>query len=144
VCLITGGTEESTIPGRCVFTVEPRTLPEVTLERVEADVADLLQRSRSVDLRVTVTARTILHRPPNADTPRRRHREGTAGRSRPGTTVAPMSCWADSAFLAAAGIPTVLYGPEGDGAHADVEWVSRSGTSTTAAVLTRFAQDFCR
>jgi acetylornithine deacetylase len=55
-----------------------------------------------------------------------------------------MSYWADSAFLAAAGIPTVLYGPEGDGAHADVEWVSRSGTSTAADTLTRLARDFCR
>jgi acetylornithine deacetylase len=54
-----------------------------------------------------------------------------------------MSYWADSAFLAAAGISTVLYGPEGDGAHADVEWVSRSGTKTVAAVLTQLAQDFC-
>jgi len=62
----------------------------------------------------------------------------------PGTTVAGMSYWADAAFLAAADIPTVLYGPEGDGAHADVEWVSRSGTGTTAAVLTRLAADFCR
>jgi acetylornithine deacetylase len=62
----------------------------------------------------------------------------------PGTAVAPMSYWADSAFLAAAGIPTVLYGPEGDGAHADMEWVSCSSTSATAAMLTRLAQDFCR
>jgi acetylornithine deacetylase len=54
-----------------------------------------------------------------------------------------MSYWADSAFLAAVGIPTVLYGPEGDGAHADIEWVSRSGTSTASAVLTQLAQDFC-
>jgi acetylornithine deacetylase/succinyl-diaminopimelate desuccinylase-like protein len=61
----------------------------------------------------------------------------------PGTTVAPMSYWADSAFLSAAGIPTVLYGPEGEGAHADVEWVSRSGTSTATTVLTQLAQDFC-
>ncbi|MBV9792507.1 MAG: hypothetical protein JO016_01090 [Actinobacteria bacterium] len=43
----------------------------------------------------------------------------------------------------AAGIPTVLYGPEGEGAHADVEWVSRSGTRTAAAVLPRLARDFC-
>jgi acetylornithine deacetylase len=58
-------------------------------------------------------------------------------------TVAPMSYWADSAFLSTAGIPTVLYGPEGEGAHADIEWVSRSGTRTTTTVLTRLAQDFC-
>ena len=61
----------------------------------------------------------------------------------PGTTVAPMSYWADSAFLSAAGIPTVLYGPEGEGAHADIEWVSRSGTRTTTDVLTQLARDFC-
>jgi acetylornithine deacetylase len=61
----------------------------------------------------------------------------------PGTSVAPMSYWADSAFLAAAGIPTVLYGPEGEGAHADIEWVSRAGTTTATTVLTQLAQDFC-
>jgi hypothetical protein len=37
----------------------------------------------------------------------------------------------------------VLYGPEGDGADADIEWISRSGTSTASTVLTRLAQDFC-
>ena len=61
----------------------------------------------------------------------------------PGTAVAPMSYWADSAFLSTAGIPTVLYGPEGEGAHADIEWVSRSGTRTTTTALTQLAQDFC-
>lgn len=61
----------------------------------------------------------------------------------PATAVAPMSYWADSAFLSDAGIATVLYGPEGDGAHADVEWVSRSGTETAAAVRTDLARSFC-
>ncbi|MGB6579552.1 MAG: hypothetical protein WBF34_16700, partial [Streptosporangiaceae bacterium] len=60
-----------------------------------------------------------------------------------GTNIAPMSYWADSAFLAAAGVPTVLYGPEGEGAHADIEWVSRPGTSTATTVLTQLAQNFC-
>ena len=54
-----------------------------------------------------------------------------------------MSYWADSAFLAAAGIPTVLYGPEGEGAHADTEWVSRSGATTATTVLTQLARHFC-
>jgi acetylornithine deacetylase len=55
----------------------------------------------------------------------------------------PMSYWADSAFIAAVGIPTVLYGPDGDGAHADVEWVSLTGTATCARVLTTAATMFC-
>jgi acetylornithine deacetylase len=142
--LITGGTEESTIPDRCVFTVERRTLPEETLERVEADVADLLERCRPADARLTATARTLLHRPPmetSHDTP---IVDALLTAACPGTTLAPMSYWADSAFIAAKGIPTVLYGPEGEGAHADVEWVSRSGTTTAAQVLTQLAQEFCR
>ena len=43
--------------------------------------------------------------------------------------------WADAAFIAAAGIPTVLYGPGGEGAHAVEEWVSIADTETVARVL---------
>jgi len=141
--LISGGTEESTIPDRCVFTVERRTLPGETLERVEADIADLLERCRPADPRLTVTARTLLHRPPMETPPTAPIVQALVAAAGPGTTVAAMSYWADSAFLSAAGIPTVLYGPEGEGAHADNEWVSRCGTSTATTVLTQLAQHFC-
>ena len=141
--LITGGTEESTIPDRCVFTIERRTLPGETLERVEADIADLLERCRPADPRLNVCARTLLHRPPMETPASAPIVQALLAAAGPGTTVAPMSYWADSAFLSTAGIPTVLYGPEGEGAHADIEWVSRSGTRTTTDVLTRLAQDFC-
>ena len=141
--LISGGTEESTIPDRCVFTVERRTLPGESLERVEADVADLLLRCRPADPRLEITARTVLHRPPMETPPQAPIVEALLTAAGSATTVAPMSYWADSAFLAALGIPTVLYGPEGEGAHADVEWVSRSGTTTVSAVLTQVVQEFC-
>ena len=141
--LISGGTGESTIPDRCVFTVERRTLPGESLEHVEGDIADLIERCRPADPRLAVNARTILHRPPMETPPTAPIVRALVAAAGPGTSLAPMSYWADSAFLAAAGIPTVLYGPEGDGAHADIEWVSRSGTSTACAVLTRLARDFC-
>jgi len=141
--LISGGTGESTIPDRCVFTVERRTLPGETLERVEADIADLVERCRPADPRLTVNARTILHRPPMETPATAPIVQALVAAAGPGTSLAPMSYWADSAFLAAAGIPTVLYGPEGDGAHADIELISRSGTSTASTALTRLAQDFC-
>jgi acetylornithine deacetylase len=41
----------------------------------------------------------------------------------------------DSAFLAAAGIPTVIFGPDGAGAHADVEWVDLKSASRTVDAL---------
>jgi acetylornithine deacetylase len=141
--LISGGTGESTIPDRCAFTVERRTLPGETLEHLEADITGLIERCQPADPRITVSARTVLHRPPMETPPDAPIVQALLAAAGPGTTVAPMSYWADSAFLAAAGIPTVLYGPEGDGAHADTEWVSRSGTTTATTVLTQLAQDFC-
>jgi acetylornithine deacetylase len=46
-----------------------------------------------------------------------------------------MWAWLDSAILAQAGIPTVIVGPSGDGAHAAVEYV--------AEVLVRSITNFC-
>ena len=129
--LIDGGTEESTIPDRCVFVVERRTLPGETVEAVEADVDALLDRCRAANPTLDVTSRTTLAREPletheAADivTSLQAATRLVAGQAAP---IAPMSYWADSAFIAAAGIPTVLYGPDGDGAHADIEWVSLAG-----------------
>jgi acetylornithine deacetylase len=145
--LISGGTEESTIPDRCTFTVERRTLPGETLAVVEADVAAVLDRCRAANPSLVVTSRTTLARAP-FETPAGAPVVGIlqeAARAVTGepAALAPMSYWADSAFIAAAGIPTVLYGPPGDGAHADVEWVSLSGTRTCADVLTAAALEFC-
>jgi acetylornithine deacetylase len=58
--------------------------------------------------------------------------------------VADASYWADAAFIAGAGIPTVLFGPDGDGAHAREEWVSLPGTVTCAQALIAAAADFCQ
>jgi acetylornithine deacetylase len=55
-----------------------------------------------------------------------------------------VSYWADAAFISAAGIPTVLFGPSGDGAHAEVEWVSLDATVACTRTLTLVAERFCR
>ena len=145
--LISGGTEESTIPDRCTVTVERRTLPGESVASVEADIAALLDRCREADPGLVVHARTTLAREPFETTDGAdlldalaRAAEGVTGRA---PSPAPMTYWADSAFIAAAGIPTVLYGPPGEGAHADVEWVSIEGTRECADVLVRLAIDFC-
>ena len=57
--------------------------------------------------------------------------------------VGGVSYWADSAFIAAAGIPTVLFGPSGEGAHAVEEWVSLADTEVVARTLTEVAARFC-
>jgi acetylornithine deacetylase len=115
--LIHGGAEESTIPDRCVFTVERRTLPGETLSIVEAEVSALLDRCRRADPDLTVSARTTLAREPfetPADAPIVTALQDASQQvTRRAATVAPLSYWADSAFISAAGVPTVLYGPGG-------------------------------
>ena len=50
--------------------------------------------------------------------------------------------WMDAAVFAAAGIPTVNYGPSGEGAHEPVEWVDLDSLVTCARVLARCARIF--
>ena len=47
------------------------------------------------------------------------------------------------ASSAAAGIPTVMYGPSGEGAHALEEWVSLSDTVAVARALVDVARRVC-
>ncbi|MGN6810118.1 MAG: M20/M25/M40 family metallo-hydrolase, partial [Thermomicrobiales bacterium] len=51
--------------------------------------------------------------------------------------------WADAAILAAAGIPTVIFGPGGAGAHAAEEWVSLAQTQQCADILVATSAEFC-
>ena len=51
--------------------------------------------------------------------------------------------WTDAALLQAAGIPTVVFGPAGEGAHADVEWVDLESVERCAQTILAVARDFC-
>ena len=49
------------------------------------------------------------------------------------------AAWMDSAILDQAGIPTVIFGPDGDGAHEAVEWVDLASVERCAEVLVAVA-----
>jgi len=51
--------------------------------------------------------------------------------------------WADSAVFAAAGIPTVLFGPKGEGAHAEVEWVDLASLERCKDIYLTVARELC-
>jgi acetylornithine deacetylase len=51
--------------------------------------------------------------------------------------------WADSGLTAAAGIPTVLFGPAGEGAHALVEWVDLESVERCRDVYVAVARAVC-
>jgi acetylornithine deacetylase len=57
--------------------------------------------------------------------------------------IAGVQSWTDAAVFSAAGIPSVLFGPSGSGAHAVEEWVDLASVRTCAEIYLRTAMDFC-
>ena len=145
--VIRGGVELSSIPASCTLQVERRTLPGETAADVAGELAALLDRCRAADPALEVAQRTLLVREPFALEAEAEIaalvRDAAAEVLGTRPALAGGSFWADSAFIAAAGIPTVLFGPRGDGAHASEEWVSVSSTQAVARVLAEVATRFC-
>ena len=52
--------------------------------------------------------------------------------------------WSDAALLTQAGIPTIVFGPSGEGLHAKEEWVDVESIRQVSEILTGLAQDFCQ
>ena len=136
---ITGGTEPSTIPDRCTLIVERRTIPGESVADVENEIEQTLAACRAADPALTVSARTLLDRPPLETDPAhpfvRQIQEATHHVAGVESPIEGASYWADSALIAATGIPTILFGPAGEGAHAAKEWVSLTSTLTCARTI---------
>jgi acetylornithine deacetylase len=144
---IGGGSELSTYPDRCTIGLERRTLPGEDGAAVEREIAALLEACRREDPELEARSRTLLVRDPfeiGEDEPVvAAVREASAEVLGSPAPLSGASYWADSAFIAAAGIPTVLFGPSGDGAHAAEEWVSIPDTVAVARTLVGVARRIC-
>ena len=119
----------------------------MTGQQIEAQLESLLERCREADPGFEASQRTLLVREPfeiDQDEELVRLVSRAAGEvlGEP-VPIGGASYWADGAFIAAAGIPTVLFGPGGEGAHAIEEWVSISDTEAVARTLVRLASRFC-
>lgn len=51
--------------------------------------------------------------------------------------------WMDTALLAEVGVPAVVFGPDGDGSHAVVEWVDLDTIESYTRILAKVAYAFC-
>jgi acetylornithine deacetylase len=144
---IVGGKELSSYPASCTVGIERRTLPNETAADVEAELESLLAACRARDLDLDATWRTQLVRAPfeiATDAAIVRDvRVAAAAVLGAAPTIGGASYWADAAFIAGAGIPTVMFGPGGEGAHATEEWVSISDTDAVARVLVAVAERVC-
>ena len=123
--LIEGGAEWSTYPDRCVLKIERRTIPG---EDALAEFPD---------------ARVVLERPPS-EVPPDHPLAVAVGRAADHPAEIGVPYWMDMALMNAAGIPTVCFGPSGEGEHADIEWVDVASVERCISVYVRAAELLCR
>src|SRR5262249_42807241 len=124
--LIQGGQELSSYPNHCLLSVERRTVPGETSHKVESEIAGILNQIALSDPAFKASFRAKMVRDPfetSFEEPIVQTLLNTAS-AMLGNVPAEIghTGWMDSALISAAGIPTVIFGPGGEGAHALVEW----------------------
>jgi acetylornithine deacetylase len=145
--VLRGGTGTSTYAAHCRLEIERRMVPGETEELVLAQIRAITDALAAEDDTFRASVRATLTRGSfnvSPDAPIVRSVLGAAAEvlgSAPETVGEPY--WMDAALLAEAGISTVVIGPRGEGAHADVEWVEIDSVVQVADILARAAVDFC-
>jgi acetylornithine deacetylase len=145
--IIEGGQEYSSYPERCLLQGERRTIPGEAVETVEAELRELIDAAAATDPEFRAELRLPFSRDPfRVDEEEEivevvfRRAAEVLGSDPP---LIGVPFWTDAALFAAAGIPTVLFGPAGEGAHAVVEWVDLDSVERCAEVLISVAEEFC-
>ena len=125
--LISGGEEISMYPAHCKLQVERRTIPGETAASVEEEAREILAEIAASDPDFKAGAKATFARSPYniaADHPLVQQLKRIAeARLESEIQLVGSSWWMDSALFGDYGIPTVVLGPAGAGAHAIEEWV---------------------
>ena len=145
---IAGGLGLSTYPDRCALEIERRTLPGERDEDVAAELQRVVEEARRASPGLAAKVEITLSRPayeiePSAPVVHDLVASVRAVRGASPRIVGELA-WLDSALLGEAGIPTVIFGPGGAGAHAAKEWVDLATVADCARVLADVAPRFCR
>ena len=139
--LIEGGQELSSYPARCVLSLERRTEPGEDREAVERECAALVEGIEDAEVRIGLV-RPPFSVDPGADVVQSVARAAEHVTGRPAELYGE-SYWMDAALIQAAGIPTVVFGPGGEGAHSVDEWVDLASVEACADGLVAAAHEFC-
>lgn len=139
--VIRGGSELSMIPSRSCLQWERRTLPGESSRDLAGELERILQAVNNHPGGHTAAGSAFFVRPPyrvaeDAEIIKRM-REVT-----PQSKLVGLSFWADSALAGAKGIPSILFGPAGHGAHAVDEWVSLKSILNVYEVLKKLILNF--
>ena len=146
--LIKGGSAMSVIADRCELCIERRTIPGETEAQVLAEIQSILDRLAASDKDFHATVKSFFVREPfevAATDPIVQAVQNAAAQTL-AHAINPdgVSFWTDAALLAAAGIPTVVCGPIGAGAHAAEEWVDLHSVEQAALIYAQTALAYCR
>ncbi len=145
--LINGGIELSTYPDYCKIELERRTLPGENRETVAGEIENIIEKVGSVDRQFRANYDVFFYRPA-LEISREQPIVQTLKKAcqiilRKEPEFVGMSGWLDSAVLAEADIPTIIFGPKGEGAHGSVEYVDFDSVVDTTKVLIKTILDFC-
>ena len=145
--LIEGGQEFSSYPARCLLQAERRTTPGETADLAEQELREIVAGAGQGDADFSAELRAPISREPfevaeDAEIVLlvRRQAASVLGAE---PDLVGVSFWADSALLSAAGVPTVLFGPIGEGAHAEVEWVDVESLEHCVEIYAGAAAELC-
>ncbi|HZO75556.1 MAG TPA: ArgE/DapE family deacylase [Ktedonobacteraceae bacterium] len=143
--LIEGGQELSSYPQRCVLSLERRTVPGEL--NIEAEMQELIDQAGRSDPHFKAALRAGLVRQPFEVSEDEAIVRIVCGQAEKilghEVGIAGATGWMDSALLSAAGIPTVVFGPGGEGAHAVEEWADLEQLQRCTEILLATIQHFC-
>jgi acetylornithine deacetylase len=139
--LVEGGQELSSYPARCVLSLERRTQPGESADDFRRECEALVEGIEDAEVRLGLV-RPPFSVDPEADVVRAVCRAAETLTGRP-AGVYGETYWMDAALIQAAGIPTVVFGPGGHGAHAVDEWVDLASVDACAAGLAAAARELC-
>ena len=133
--LIQGGQEYSSYPARCVLQGERRTIPGERREDVEAELRGLLGDSDG-------SIAFPFGRDPMEVSPEEEIVRAVQAHAR-SDELCGAPFWTDAALFTEKGIPAILFGPRGDGAHAAVEWVEVASIERCRDLYVAVAVELC-
>ncbi|KAK9852147.1 Protein kinase domain family protein [Penicillium brevicompactum] len=147
--LINGGEEPSSYPAKCTVTVEFRTVPAQTDKSLRIDLSNMLKEIARVKPTFRFAEpRLTLSRPSHKLPVEHPLVQQTAEIAREvyanDVSIESMAIWCDAALLSAAGTPTIVIGPAGQGLHAKEEWVDIGSIRQTEQIFVRLISNFCQ
>ena len=139
VSTITGGTDAATVAAGCTLTIERRTLPGETPEAIERELAGLLERLAAATPQfgfelTRLVARGAFEADPDWPIVRLLDEQAERVLGRP-VERRGEPFWTDAGLVLEAGIPCLVFGVAGGGAHAPAEWATEESIHQVTEIL---------